>query len=438
MYIYSRTLLIVDMCILQDNEADWSIEASRMSDVYSQEVCTIAATSAKDSNTGLFFERESTVLQPRRVEATLGLNPSFVADKSLGYPLAGLYWCDIQRFWTQSIEKAHLNSRAWVNQERQLSPRTMHFSDTQLFWECHGSRASENYPSGLPNWALPDWTEDTTMLKRRLHNLILHTTGSTPGPKVDESVSLSDSVLESSDKLYFSWSSFRIRYTQCKATREEDKLVAIQGIPQRVGQALGDRLVAGLWYNHILEELCWYKRLFEYETPSLEPTKWRAPTWIWASSNAKIWVSNTTKYRGDHQNKQIEVKLDNLDVKTKPSGEPEYAFMRIQCRLMDVVIEPRVDDKVNYYLYGSITFTSSMGCLQAECVANPVLKIDMDHLERERPQHVHIMVVQRCLHTKHSNEDVDDVHVVTVDEHNRDRDCVEGLLLVAQNESNNF
>ena len=54
-------------------------------------------------------------------------------------------------------------------------------------------------------------------------------------------------------------------------TKEEDKLVALLGVADEFGQALGDQLVAGLWKNRLLEELCWRRT-------DTHPCKYICPT----------------------------------------------------------------------------------------------------------------------------------------------------------------
>ncbi|KAF2850386.1 HET-domain-containing protein, partial [Plenodomus tracheiphilus IPT5] len=317
-----RLLWIDSLCIFQDSGDDWETEASRMGDIYSQAACTIAATAAKDSDGGLFAERDPTVLRPRRIEANWTPNPDAATNERYAYPAAGLYWCDIAELWTQAVERAPLNSRAWVCQERHLSPRIMHFSDSQLFWECHECISCENYPSGLPHWAGPSWYHNSSVSRQNLHQLRLQ--------EADLSREGSGSLLKR--KLYFSWAVFRIHYTECVMTKEEDKLIAIHGIAQQLGQVLGDQLVAGLWSNRLIEELCWRKGSDLNEPPPPKLTKWRAPTWSWASSNARIWVSNTTRFHRKCKDKQIWSELENLDVRTKASGELEQASLRIRCK----------------------------------------------------------------------------------------------------------
>jgi hypothetical protein len=115
--------------------------------IYSQATCTIAATAAKDDDVGLFFDRSPTLLQPGHVEATWAPDPDMVENGYLTYPPAGSYWYDLHRLWTRAVKRTPLNSRAWMCHKLHLSPRIVHFSDKQLFWECYEGKASENYPA---------------------------------------------------------------------------------------------------------------------------------------------------------------------------------------------------------------------------------------------------------------------------------------------------
>jgi hypothetical protein len=219
------------------------------------------------------------------------------------------------------VENAPLNLRAWVSQERQLSRRILHFGRTQLFWECYECMACERYPSGLPQWALPSWFNDPTILKKELmkHAERHKTTAEPDSPPLRPGTRLDI-------RLYWAWCSFRVHYSTCALSRDSDKLVAMGGISQQIGEVTGDKIVAGLWQSRIVEELCWLKDRGDLRnTPVVEPVVWRAPTWSWASSNAKIWASTLTKMHHDHATRCFDAQLVDLDVKSKASGELEHA-----------------------------------------------------------------------------------------------------------------
>lgn len=52
------------MCIFQDALGDWHAQAAKMRQIYAFASCNIAATSAKDGNDGLNFERFPLMVPP--------------------------------------------------------------------------------------------------------------------------------------------------------------------------------------------------------------------------------------------------------------------------------------------------------------------------------------------------------------------------------------
>ena len=117
-----RYLWIDSLCILQDDNRDWETESRRMEAIFANAFCTIAATSAKDSWDG-FLVRQSIKQSVKLV------------DSSVNPPLS-VYACEVGGNFDNDVGSAELNQRAWVLQERALSPRTIHFTATQTYWEC--------------------------------------------------------------------------------------------------------------------------------------------------------------------------------------------------------------------------------------------------------------------------------------------------------------
>jgi hypothetical protein len=120
-------LWIDSLCIIQWNAEDWRHEAGRMQDVFASAYCTIAATSAADSNVGFLPRNTST--EYVRVQDAAGHQ---------------LYICAHMDDFENDVEQAGLNKRAWVMQERVLAKRTIHFSANQTYWECGEGVHCEN------------------------------------------------------------------------------------------------------------------------------------------------------------------------------------------------------------------------------------------------------------------------------------------------------
>ncbi|KAH8706882.1 hypothetical protein GQ44DRAFT_597390, partial [Phaeosphaeriaceae sp. PMI808] len=110
-------LWIDSICIIQDREdSDLRFECGLMDKYFASAYCTLAATSAKDCEGGLFLGR-----------ALLRISDG----------TAGIYVGDIpEDNFDRDVNSTDLNQRGWVLQERILSPRTIHFTKSQMYWEC--------------------------------------------------------------------------------------------------------------------------------------------------------------------------------------------------------------------------------------------------------------------------------------------------------------
>lgn len=110
---------IDSICIIQDDEKDWQREASRMEQVFSDAYVTIGASSARSSLDGFLHprvQRESVVLSTQDG--------------------GQIYICPFIDDFHKDVELGPLNQRGWVLQERALSRRMIHYTSSQMYWEC--------------------------------------------------------------------------------------------------------------------------------------------------------------------------------------------------------------------------------------------------------------------------------------------------------------
>jgi hypothetical protein len=100
------------------------------------------------------------------------------------------------------------------------------------------------------------------------------------------------------------WLSHIQRYSQRNLSFEQGKLPALSGLASAISTRTGDQYFAGLWGNHILEDLYWrvYARDeirmqvsggFEHKYGRKRcdvkiPQTYRAPSWSWASLDAEV------------------------------------------------------------------------------------------------------------------------------------------------------
>ncbi|KAH8884189.1 HET-domain-containing protein, partial [Thozetella sp. PMI_491] len=196
-----RYLWIDSLCIVQDDRDDWEAEAAKMKQVYRDATVTLSADGASDSSKGLFSAGTLPRVSAHQTMAITTLGPN-------GEPLS---------------------TRAWVLQERVLSPRIIHFYEEELVWSCQSQQRCEcrllpTTPSSLGGF-------------RRLLAIL-------PGPK-----SARDLILE--------WPKLVEEFTGKAITFAEDRLPAISGLAALMHERTESKYLAGLWSKDLEYSLLW-------------------------------------------------------------------------------------------------------------------------------------------------------------------------------------
>ncbi|TVY45647.1 hypothetical protein LOCC1_G002705 [Lachnellula occidentalis] len=256
-----RYLWIDSLCIIQLDNIDWRSESALMSSIYGGSAITIAAAGATDGTKGCF-------LKP----------PGFIGKVHMELT-TGEVWDFAPSEFHRSVVKSHLAGRAWALQERLLSPRTLHFSKTELFWECRHCDASESFPEGSPGFEYQHiFHRDRKPISEIWHTIV---------------------------KLY----------TGAQLTFAKDKMIAISGIAQKAFEETGDQYLAGLWRKDIELQLLWCQ-----QSPGrrlLSGSEYRAPSWSWASVDEKGFVYYSPKVEGTKYVYHAHV----LDANVVPAGK---------------------------------------------------------------------------------------------------------------------
>lgn len=270
-----KYLWIDALCIIQDSVEDWQREAATMRNVYKYAFCNIAATGAADSTVGCFWDRNPLLVRPCKVDITWDL------------PLTGSHYCVDRSLWTKNVGEAPLNRRAWVAQERLLSPRILHFGSQQLFWECRELEACESYPCGIPRSRDPLSFVVRTGLKRL-----------NPSEKRRAQEGVSSSMSKFTFDALEYWTGIVDLYTRSSLTRKEDKLIAISGVAKEMRFILDDVYLAGLWKNQLPTQLLWFVSrplIADNGRPSSRPDIYRSPSWSWPSIDGAVVPGNLSR-----------------------------------------------------------------------------------------------------------------------------------------------
>jgi hypothetical protein len=239
---FRRKLRLTSLGILQDSQEDWKEAAATMAGIYEHAYMTIAATSAQDSNGGLF----SSV---RPLTTRLDNHPHLYIREWLP-PFPGGFYIGNPRPWP-------LLNRAWVYQERRLSPRTVHFCKHQVYWECQTNFTSEDASE------YKVWITDADSSERDL--------------------GWGDRVMDSTRQ----WQKIVSEYTKLKLTYDSDRLPAIAALADRMSRLrqADDVYIAGMWRNSMLSDLLWQSEPFRI-MDGAKPLESRPvpllPSWSWA------------------------------------------------------------------------------------------------------------------------------------------------------------
>ncbi|RFU75115.1 heterokaryon incompatibility [Trichoderma arundinaceum] len=250
-----RYLWIDSMCIMQDDDAEKGKEIALMGEIYYNSSLNISATDSTSGADGLIFPRDISKTTPCRV--------------SMNTPDGIL---DLVAFHNKVVvesDEGELNRRGWVLQERILSPRVLHFTRDQIYWECNSLLASEIRPQG----ERIDPTDSNDMRG------ILG--ASYPAALPDE-------------RMKALWYDAVRQYSATSLSFFGDRLLAVSALAERysiVGEQSPDDYVAGIWVSHLPLALVWRRIPVSDTSSALQQNEIQeqiAPTWSWAALTCAI------------------------------------------------------------------------------------------------------------------------------------------------------
>lgn len=251
-------LWVDSLCIIQDDCNDMEMELMRMPDIYSQATVTISASRANSAYDG-FLQRR--------------IPPAGSFTLPYRNPSGGVGSVTLISEGIHPLEP--LDKRAWVLQERLLSPRVLDFGTLQTRWTCTGTPSSGETAykwndGGPPNPAvgLADKLFQETLQDVRRETLSPTTQTADCGDYLEQ------------------WRQVLHVYSKRCLTLSTDRLPAIAGIAERMARGMGDRYLAGLWESALPHELLW-KRL-HIGSLNRRPLAYQAPSWSWAAINCSI------------------------------------------------------------------------------------------------------------------------------------------------------
>lgn len=262
-----RYLWIDSLCIVQDDPRDWEIEAARMPAIYGSATLTIAALDAENGNGGCSVDPEPA--------AFVDVDTASLRLRFFQQPPP--HWHKMHgddRYQHDGYGTKPLRTRAWTLQERLLSPRTVHYANGIMLWECNTTKGSSIVP-----WGHHDPPDDFV-----------------PWPVLDSTHESSATNEPMASRAQ--WFGILEDYSNRFMTKETDKLPALSGVAAKLASMFqGDKYHAGLFQRHLPAALLWRSlgTRHNYNMNELSdtvrkysafwprrPMHYRAPSWSWA------------------------------------------------------------------------------------------------------------------------------------------------------------
>jgi hypothetical protein len=239
-----------------------------MGSIYQNSYITISATNSRDGSERCLAERRKPVKIPYentakkelalRARRVLDHHPNPDPNGGPARPIGPLSY----RAW---LVKATINSYgSCANfcpyralQEHVLSTRVLHYTATELLFECKTSYRCECMPDRKAYPTTP--------------SLIPKAVGS-----------------KKTNAVYEAWQRIVEKYSVRDLTVAGDKFPAISGIASKIRKATHSEYLAGLWKGNLASDLLWTASALASTTDRFAMETWRAPSFSWASLDAAV------------------------------------------------------------------------------------------------------------------------------------------------------
>jgi hypothetical protein len=222
-----------------------------MGGIYENSYITISATNSGDGTTRCLVDRRKPV--KLNYENTSG------KEFALRARLIQDHHPDVQESEPAKLI-GRLTSRAWALQEHVLSTRIMHYTATELLFECKTSCRCECTPSRKP---LPTTPAIIPRAIARRH-------------KHDGAV-------------WDAWHRIVEQYSKRDLTVANDKLPAISGVANKVKEAMSSPYIAGVWEHNLAPDLLWSTCSTAMpDAHYFAPETYCAPSFSWASLSTPV------------------------------------------------------------------------------------------------------------------------------------------------------
>lgn len=243
-----RYLWIDSLCIFQDDVEDWEEESAKMGSYYENAFIVIAATSCPNADTP-FLKAVDEMWMSKELDIS---GPGITRGESRLY---------VRELEHQKIDMfaalGPLSTRGWAWQENILARRVVHYTRSEILWECRCGIISQ-----IPRKNGRGFSQ---MLKEQ--DLDLNT----------------------------GWHHLVVAYSRRELTFRKDKLPSISGVASKILNQTNSPYVAGHWVAWLPGDLVWGTTgwagncalVSQMDAPPLYIDT-GVPSWSWASVDRHI------------------------------------------------------------------------------------------------------------------------------------------------------
>jgi len=228
-----RYVWIDSLCIVQDSDQSWQLNARAMHLVYGNALFTICAADGCDSTAGLRAAEAILRIQGSLKPPATGAQAQPSGDDADGQPMSEDIVNGVRLMVTRpleaTIDDSEWNKRAWTFQERVLSRRCLIFAENRVYFQCRTTHFSQDiYTDGSKNAFLLDRANSPLRTLRELQQR----------------------------PLWFYFTYVRM-YTGRRLTKPRDVLAAFEGIAWLLGQYMDAPSLFGMPTSHFDLALLW-------------------------------------------------------------------------------------------------------------------------------------------------------------------------------------
>jgi Heterokaryon incompatibility protein (HET) len=268
-----RFIWIDSLCIIQDSYSDWTQEAAAMGRIYSGALFTLISASGH-SDGGCVVARNPLEVTP----ADLVLSP---LSEGSSMEVKIFPYLPTRKMLTSS---APTTMRAWCQQEREFSVRTVQFTTHQILWTCKTITSSESQVlEATEPGSKPSEVDTPRPSSYSLGDVINPWRNSNLLPKLPS---------HHPRKVYYRYWYYLVEtFSRSQITVSTDRLPALSSLAQRqvTHMHVDDIYLAGLWRNDILCGLLWARSSdANVINAARRPSVYISPSWSWACLNAGV------------------------------------------------------------------------------------------------------------------------------------------------------